>query len=74
MDFATALDVSSGGALLATQRYLQTKSEVRLEIPAAPPHLEIVGEERRLLQGQVVRVDSYAEAYLSGIRFKKPLD
>ena len=72
LEFATALNVSAGGALVAVRRSLPQSSQVLLEIPplaaaAALPRAS------RTLRARAVRV-THAEGYhLLGLKFSRPL-
>lgn len=74
LEFATALNVSAGGALVAVRRSLPLSAQVLLEIPSAPlastaslPHAS------RTLRARTVRVN-HAEGYhLLGLKFSRPL-
>jgi hypothetical protein len=74
LEFATALNVSAGGALVAVHRSLKPAALVSLEIPSAP--LAAVAPMQRYsrhLRGKIVRV-SHAEGYhLLGVKFARPL-
>lgn len=74
LEFATALNVSAGGALVALRRALPLSSPVSLEIPSAPlvstSHLP---KASRNLQARIVWAD-HAEGYqLAGVKFSHAL-
>ena len=74
LEFTTALNVSAGGALLATRRYLRLSSRITLEIPSAPlPKMMSAVHSVRTLRARVVRVSNSEQCYISGLRFTKPL-
>ena len=74
LEFATALNVSAGGALVAMHGSLRPATQVSLEIPSAPlPTSAPVRKNSRNLRAKVVRV-SHAEGYnLLGMKFIQPL-
>jgi hypothetical protein len=74
LEFASALNISAGGALIAVHRSLKPAAQVSLEIPSAP--LAAAAPTRRNsrnLRGKIVRV-THAEGYhLLGLKFAHPL-
>jgi hypothetical protein len=74
LEFATALNVSAGGALVAVRRSLPQSSQVLLEIPSAPlAAAASLPKASRTLRARAVRV-SHAEGYhLLGLKFSRPL-
>jgi len=74
LEFATALNVSAGGALVAVRRSLPQSSQVLLEIPSAPlAAAAALPKASRTLRARAVRV-SHAEGYhLLGLKFSRPL-
>ena len=74
LEFTTAINISAGGALLATRRYLPRSSHVSLEIPSAPlPGLSVPVGPVRTLGGQVVQISNSAQYHLCGLQFSRPL-
>jgi hypothetical protein len=74
LEFTTALNVSAGGALLATRRYLRPSSRITVEIPSAPlPKLTRPVRAVRTMRARVIRVSNSEQCYLSGLQFTKPL-
>ena len=74
LEFTNALNISAEGALLVMRRYLPPKSEVSLEIPAAPmPLSKIRPQSVRRLRAQVVQVKHLGRADLLGVRFTNSL-
>ena len=74
LEFATAMNVSAGGALVAVRRSLPHSSQVSLEIPTAP-FLAAKGQSQasRNMRARAVRVE-HADGYqLVGLRFTRPL-
>jgi len=74
LEFATALNVSAGGALVAVHGAVRPLAQVSLEIPSAPlPSAVAVRKNARNLRARVVRV-THGEGYsLIGVRFLQPL-
>ena len=74
LEFATALNVSAGGALVAVHRSLKPAAQVSLEIPSAPLAASApVQKNSRILRGKIVRV-THAEGYhLLGLKFLRPM-
>lgn len=74
LEFATALNISAGGALVAVRRSLQASAQVMLEIPSAPlAATTALPKAARSLRARTIRV-SLAEGYhLVGVKFSRPL-
>ena len=72
IEFATALDISVGGALLAIQRHLPEGSKIMLEIPSNPIPK---GKEKsqKGLSAKLVRVTHGEQGQLLGLKFQRPL-
>ena len=75
LEFATALNVSAGGMLVALRRSLNSTLDVSLEIPSAPlAALSALPAAVRTLTAKVLRVQ-HAERYsLVGLKFSRPLE
>lgn len=74
LEFATALNVSAGGMLVAIRRALPAVAQVRLEIPSSPVGaLSAVPEAARLLQAKTLRSTPADGYYLLGLKFSRPL-
>ena len=74
LDFTTVLDVSGGGALLATRRNLPRAGRLTLEIPSAPLNEKAAGVLAvRTLRAKVVRVISSDRCQLCALEFIRPL-
>lgn len=74
LEFATALNVSAGGLLVAVRRSLPLSSQVTLEIPSAPlvPRAELPKSSWNLRARTIWT--SHADGYqLAGLRFSHPL-
>ena len=74
LEFATALNVSAGGLLVAVRRSLPLSSQVILEIPSAPLVSRTdLPKSSRNLRARTMWV-SHAEGYqLAGLKFTTPL-
>lgn len=74
LEFATALNVSAGGMLVAVRRVLPLAAEIRLEIPSAPlAALNSLPRASRNLRARALR-SQLAEGYhLLGLKFSRPL-
>jgi c-di-GMP-binding flagellar brake protein YcgR len=74
LEFATALNVSAGGMLVAVRRALPAAAEVSLEIPSAPlAALAALPKAARTLRAKILRTE-HSESYnLVGLKFAKPL-
>lgn len=75
LEFASAVNVCAGGALVAARRSLPLFSQVSVEIPTAPfASSPAFPEAVRLLPAQIVRL-TYAEGYhLMGLKFANAID
>jgi PilZ domain len=74
LEFATALNISAGGALVAMGRSLPPNSTVSLEIPSGP----LAGSEGfpnaiRRLRAKLCRTEPAQDYTLHGFKFARPL-
>lgn len=74
LEFATALNVSAGGMLVAVRRSFPSSAQVSLEIPSAPlTSLASLPKAARNLRAKALRLE-HAEGYnLVGLKFARPL-
>jgi len=74
LEFATALNVSAGGMLVAVRRSIPSSAQVLLEIPSAPlAALATLPRVARNLRAKVLRMQ-HGEGYnLVGLKFSRPL-
>jgi PilZ domain len=74
LEFATALNISAAGALLAVRRLLPTSAQLLLEIPSAPLAATAkLPKASRTLRAKSVRV-THADGYhLVAVKFSRPL-
>ncbi len=74
LEFATALNISACGVLVAVRRALPVAAQLLLEIPSAPLAATAkLPKASRTLRAKCVRV-THAEGYhLVGLKFSRPL-
>ena len=74
LEFATALNISAGGALVVVRRSVPLSAQLLLEIPSAPL---ISGKSfpkvSRILRARTVRVTHVDGYHLLGLKFSNPL-
>jgi len=74
LEFATALNVSAGGMLVAIRRILPAVAQVQLEIPSAPvASLALMPKVSRTLRAKALRTTPAEGYYLLGLKFSRPL-
>ena len=74
LEFATALNVSAGGMLVAIRRVLPPIAQLRLEIPSAPvAALAPLPKAARTLRAKTLRTTPAEGYYLLGLKFSRPL-
>src|SRR5579864_2612841 len=73
LEFATALNVSAGGMLVAIRRVLPAIAQIRLEIPSAPVAAFILPKASRALRAKALRTTPAQGYYLLGLKFARPL-
>ncbi len=74
LEFATALNISAGGALVAVRRSLPLSTQVLLEIPSAPLAVaNSLPKAARNLRARTLRVDHADGYHLVGLKFSRPL-
>lgn len=75
VDFATALDISVGGALVAIHRFLPKGSKIMIEIPSAPLSSgpKVPRASRQRLYAKTVRFTEGEACKLVGLQFSKPI-
>ena len=74
LEFATALNVSAGGMLLAIRRSIPSAAQVSLEIPSAPlAALADLPAVTRNMRAKVLRMEHGAGYNLMGVKFFRPL-
>src|SRR5579864_2149124 len=74
LEFATALNVSAGGMLVAIRRVLPSVAQLVLEIPSAPvAALAPLPTAARTLRAKTLRTTPAHGYYLLGLKFSRPL-
>jgi hypothetical protein len=73
LEFATALNLSAGGVLLATRRYLDPGTEISLEIPVALVNKSQLPRSLSQLRATVLRCTADRQFFLLGLKFHEPL-
>jgi len=73
LDFATALNLSAGGVLLATRRYLDPGTKILLEVPVALVNKAQLPRSVSRLQATVLRCTADRQYFLLGVQFQEPL-
>ena len=73
LEFATALNLSAGGLLLATRRYLDPGTQISLEIPVALVNKAQLPRSVSLLHATVLRCTADRQYFLLGLQFQEPL-
>jgi PilZ domain len=74
LEFATALNVSAGGMLVAVRRILPSSNRIRLEIPSAPVTTNaLLPRVARNLRARALRNTPLEGFYLLGLKFSHPL-
>lgn len=73
LEFATALNVSAGGALLASRKSLALGTAVRLEVPVSLANKAQLPRSVSLLHAKVLRCTPDRQYFLLGFEFRSPL-
>jgi len=74
LEFATALNVSAGGMLVAVRHVLPPRCDIRLEIPCAPSASQSLPPQvARNLRARALRNTPATGYYLLGLKFSNPL-
>lgn len=73
LEFATALNVSAGGMLVAIRRSIPQVAPIRLEIPSAPIAMLALPRSSRSLRAKPLRTTVADGYYLLGLQFSRPL-
>ena len=73
LEFATALNVSAGGMLVAIRRVLPGIPNVQLDIPSAPMAMAYMPRAARSLRAKMLRTTPAEGYYLVGLKFSRPL-
>jgi hypothetical protein len=75
LEFATAINISAGGALVVVRRSFPTSAAVSLEIPSAPigPRTALPNSSR-VIRAKAVWVTHFDDYHLMGLKFARPLN
>jgi hypothetical protein len=74
LEFATAINISAGGALVATRHSFPKSTAISLEIPSAPiGPLNGLPSLSRTIQAKAVWVSHLDDYHLMGLKFARPL-
>ena len=74
LEFATAVNISPGGALVVVRRSLPKSSLISLEIPSSPiGPAKGLRSSSRVMQAKAVWVTHLDEYHLLGLKFARPL-
>jgi hypothetical protein len=73
LEFATALNLSAGGVLLAARRYMDPGTLLSLEIPVALANKAQLPRSISQLQATVLRCTADRQYFLLGLQFHEPL-
>jgi hypothetical protein len=73
LEFATALNLSAGGVLLAARRYLDPGTKISLEIPVALVNKAQLPRSVSRLSATVLRCTADRQYFLLGVQFDEPL-
>ena len=73
LEFATALNLSAGGVLLAARRYLDPGTQISLEVPVALVNKAQLPRSVSLLHATVLRCTPDRQYFLVGLQFDEPL-
>ena len=73
LEFATALNLSAGGVLLAARRYLDPGTQITLEVPVALVNKAQLPRSVSMLHATVLRCTPDRKYFLLGLRFDEPL-
>lgn len=74
LEFATAINISAGGALIAVRRSLPKATSISLEIPSAPVGpTDGAPVSSRMIRAKTVWVSHLNDYHLMGLKFARPL-
>ena len=75
LEFATAINISAGGALVVVRRSLPPSSLVSLEIPSAPlGPTNGLKAAARTMQAKAIWIKHLDDYHLLGLKFARPLN
>jgi hypothetical protein len=74
LEFATAINISAGGALVVVRRSLPKLTRVSLEVPSAPiGTTDGTAAGSKVIQAKAVWVGHQNDYHLLGLKFNRPL-
>ena len=74
LEFATAVNISAGGALVVARHSLPKSAAVSLEIPSAPiSYTKGIPPTSRVIRAKAVWVNHEDDYHLLGLKFLRPL-
>jgi PilZ domain-containing protein len=74
LEFATAVNVSAGGALLVVRRSLNKSARVVLEVPSAPiAPVNGMPQSSRTIRAKAIWIKHLDDYHLLGLKFSQPL-
>ena len=73
LEFANALDISVGGVLLVTKRYLEPNTRITLEVPTALANKAKLPHSVSMLEAKVLRCTPERQYFLLALQFERPL-
>ncbi len=74
LEFATAINISAGGALVVVRRSMPKSASVSLEIPSAPiGPTDGIKTSSRIMQAKAVWIAHLDDYHLLGLKFARPL-
>ena|ERR1035437_9967961 len=73
LEFANALDISAGGVLLATQRYVEPNTHITLEVPTALASKAHLPHSVSRLEAMVLRCTPERQCFLLALQFDRPM-
>lgn len=75
LEFATAVNISAGGALVVVRRALAKSSPISLEIPSAPlGPSHGLSRSSRVIRARTIWVTHLNDYHLLGLKFARPLN
>ena len=75
LEFATAINISPGGALVVVRRSLPKSAPVSIEIPSAPiAPTRGLKTPSRIIQAKAVWVTHFDDYHLLGLKFARPIN
>ena len=74
LEFATAINICAGGALVVVRRPLPQSTPISLEVPSAPVgNADGSQPSSRIMQAKAVWVTHFNDYHLLGLKFTRPL-